>query len=593
MSVARWGTIISCLCLAPPVAAQSAASGASAVPTHPAAPAPAQTSGSDVVVNAILDKRTITWKRAESAHVILIGKGSDAELIRVTKNLERLHQLLTRLYRHGETADPTLKPQIVLVDSAADFRALGLRDLRAAEGPYAAAVTRQSYYDPGENGETLVLSRSGQIIDLDTVRAKNRDCDDTIHEGATDCTGAIPDHAPAARSWEELLYAAFAERFIQTYDPAVYPRWYLDGIGALFSTIRIKPNGSIEYGRPPLDYRQAFRSYGDINLGDVLAGHYLTAAPGKPAWTPYHAWLITHYFLLSDLKPEWGRQFRDYMAAIHQGQSPAEASKAFHDIGRLQRAVISYADSAKPFTRALPPATAIAEPTVTPLMPASAALVEARVELATRLASLQADAAAGVITSSPADTRAREAWLAQIRATVAQQPYDTDAMLFAAEAECRAGHPAECLADAERVLARTPDDATALGWKGVALTDLAVLGPAADRTAGLAAARRSLARAIATDGEAPLPLIARFLSFTKAGEPVPDDAMLGMAKVIRLVPAAPAPRLYLAEELLRQGQADAARRVAHTVLYGAYDSPEKTAATALFASSAGSAGAGR
>ncbi|MDH7975088.1 hypothetical protein QH494_23130, partial [Sphingomonas sp. AR_OL41] len=127
---------------------------------------------------------------------------------------------------------------------------------------------------------------------------------------------------------------------------------------------------------------------------------------------------------------------------------------------------------------------------------------------------------------------------------------------------------------------------------GVALTDLAIGGPAPDRAARLAAARTAIERAIALDGEAPSPLIAWFQSFTKAGERVPDAAMLGMAKVIRRLPAAPAPRLYLAEELLRQGNGEIARRVAFTVLYGAYDSPEKTAAARLFPSAGGPAAAG-
>jgi hypothetical protein len=121
----------------------------------------------------------------------------------------------------------------------------------------------------------------------------------------------------------------------------------------------------------------------------------------------------------------------------------------------------------------------------------------------------------------------------------------------------------------------------------VALTDQALAGPAADRATGLTAARATIERAVALDGEAPLPLIAWFQSFTKAGERVPDAAMMGMARVVRAVPAAPAPRLYLAEELLRQGKPDVARRVAYTVLYGPYDSPEKSVAVALFPPASG------
>jgi hypothetical protein len=58
--------------------------------------------------------------------------------------------------------------------------------------------------------------------------------------------------------------------------------------------------------------------------------------------------------------------------------------------------------------------------------------------------------------------------------------------------------------------------------------------------------------------------------------------MVAMARIIRTIPAAPAPRLYLSAELLRQGQTEVARQVLYPVLYGAYDSPEKIAAQALF-----------
>jgi hypothetical protein len=116
----------------------------------------------------------------------------------------------------------------------------------------------------------------------------------------------------------------------------------------------------------------------------------------------------------------------------------------------------------------------------------------------------------------------------------------------------------------------------------VAQTDLAVAGPAPERATALATARATIDRAIALDGDAPLPLLARFQSYAKAGEPASEAALAGMARVIRSVPAAPAPRLYLAEELLRQGKSELAQRVAYTVLHGPYDSPEKTMAMALF-----------
>ena len=494
---------------------------------------------------------------------------------------------MSRFYRRGASADNTAKLQVTLVDTAANFRAMGLRNLRGEEGPYMAAFPDQTYYDPREDGEVLALARSNQVIDLNTNRAFNQDCDKAEEEGAWDCVGQTVNRFPVARSWEEFLYAAFAQRFIQPYDPAAYPRWYLDGVGALFSTIVLKGNGSIEYARPPLGYRDVFYSYGDLKIGDILAGTYLAAAPGKLGRTPYHAWLMAHFFLFSDLKPERARQFRDYMTAIHRGEPMAEAARAFGDMGKLQREIATYVTSAKSFARSAPLETPVGEPAISNLSPGASALVEARVALGTRLAS----SPEGVI--EPGEARRRDAWLAQIRDTVARTPGDTEVRTFAAEAECRSGHARECLADADAVLARAPNDVATLTWKGVALTDQAIAGPAADRPAALNAARAASERAVALDGEAPLALIAWFQSYAKAGERVPDGAMMGMAKVVRAVPAAPAPRLYLAEELLRPGKPAVARRVAYTVLYGPYDSPEKSLASALFPPPGGPPSSGR
>lgn len=562
MAIGRWFCLM-CLGLAPP---------ASGLPL-----AQTQTAQRDIIVNGATTRKLSAWKRAETAHVVVLSKGSDAELVRIAKNLERLHHLMSRLYRRGDPSDDAVKLRVTLLDSAADFRALRLPDLRAQEGPYQASFAGQSYYDPREDGPVLAIARSDQMIDLNTNRAYNLDCDDALANGATECNKNVPYRWPVARTWEQSLYAAFARHFILTYQPAVYPRWYLDGVGALFSTFRVRGNGAIDYAREPEQYRQVFRSYGDLNAADILAGRYLDAPPKDLDWTPYHAWLLAHFFLYSNLKPERSREFQHYMTAIHQGQSMADAAKAFGNPGALQREIARYVTDTKSFARTGRAEATVEEPIVTTLSASNGALVEARIELGAHLASL---------ATTPSEAERDRAWLAQLRADIAKLPYDSDAMLFAAEAECRGGLAAECLADADRVLAQSPDNVGALTWKGVALTDRAIALPPAERAGALTVARQTIARAIGLDGDAPQPRIAYFESFAKAGERVPDDAMLGMAKVIRDVPAAPAPRLYLAAELLRQGKPDLARRIASLLLLGPYDSPEKTAAKALFARAA-------
>lgn len=559
------------------------AAGPSPAATAPVRPAATNVPGSsEVVVTGVIDRKKGSWKRAESDHVIVIGQDSAAELTRVSRNLERLYYLMARLYRHGDTSDDTVKMQVVLFDSPASLRAMNLRNLRSEQGPFLPAFADPTYYDPRENGEVLAIGRSEQIVDLNTMRAFNLDCDDASEErgpfeGLPSCAEIVPTRKPAIMNWEQMLYARFAQHFILTYDPGVYPRWYLDGIGALFSTIAVKGDGSMDYAGPLIPYRLVFRAYGDMNVGDILTGRYLESAPGKAEWTPYHAWLLAHYFLFSNPKPERAAQFRRYMTELHRGVSMAEAAKVFGDMAALQREVLSHGERDIVYAHAKPQAE-MGDVLISTLPPASAALIQARIALGTRL-GLDGKGAAGA--TDPASPGGQ--WLAQVRGVIAEQHYDAEAFLFAAEAECRSGHADACLADAETVLTKTPNDARALAWKGAALTDRALAGPADARAQELALARQTIAHAIALDETAIEPRILYFESFTKASERVPEAAMQGMAIAIRRVPAAPAPRLYLAEELVRQGQADLAQRLLYTVIHGGYDSPEKRTAEALFA----------
>ena len=180
--------------------------------------------------------------------------------------------------------------------------------------------------------------------------------------------------------------------------------------------------------------------------------------------------------------------------------------------------------------------------------------------------------------------RARDAWLREQRAIAARYPSDLEYQLLVAEAECRTGHDAECLATAERVLALSPNRSGALLWKGVALSHIALKGPASERRAKLREARGWIARANRADTEAVQPLIAYFRSFVDAGEPVPDVALQGLMKACDIVPSSPVTRLMLGEELARRGDVSGARRALLPIAVGAYDSPERARAQAVLAS---------
>jgi len=106
-------------------------------------------------------------------------------------------------------------------------------------------------------------------------------------------------------------------------------------------------------------------------------------------------------------------------------------------------------------------------------------------------------------------------------------------------------------------------------------------GPASDRARLIAEGRDLIVKANRTDHEAVEPLLAYYRSFTAAGEAPSANAIDALQKVVEEVPAAPAPRLELANALAKEGQAEDARGVILPVAAGPYNSPERPPAEAL------------
>ena len=69
---------------------------------------PGQPTGPEVLVTGVRSKLS-GWRRAETSHVVVLSDGSEAELIRLTRNLERLHFLLSGLMGRGLVDDDMVK----------------------------------------------------------------------------------------------------------------------------------------------------------------------------------------------------------------------------------------------------------------------------------------------------------------------------------------------------------------------------------------------------------------------------------------------------------------------------------------------------
>jgi predicted Zn-dependent protease len=120
-----------------------------------------------------------------------------------------------------------------------------------------------------------------------------------------------------------------------------------------------------------------------------------------------------------------------------------------------------------------------------------------------------------------------------------------------------------------------------LVWKGTAMIMQASSAPSAERARLAAEGRDLIVKANRADHEAVEPLLAYYRSFAAMGETPSANAVDALQKVVEEVPAAPAPRLELANALVKEGQAEDARGVILPVAAGPYNSPERPPAEAL------------
>jgi hypothetical protein len=137
-----------------------------------------------------------------------------------------------------------------------------------------------------------------------------------------------------------------------------------------------KQDGSVEYGQQPIGLAAVLRAYGRLDTEAVMTGSYLHAPSKRMDWTPYHAWLLTHFFVMSRLNAADQNQFGQYMAAVGRGATMAQAAQAFGTLAQLRREVRAYAGLPHEYAKTVKSSADYA-PTVTPLtQPAAEAMLK-------------------------------------------------------------------------------------------------------------------------------------------------------------------------------------------------------------------------
>jgi len=566
---------------------------------------------SDVVVTGTRSKLS-DWRQAETSHVVMLSDGSEAEVTRLTRNLEWLHFLLSSLIGKGANDDDYIKIRITLIGDVAQFEAMDLRNVRWQQGPFNDLFRVGRYYDPRRDGAFMATTRVDQrvVIEHTTVNASTvasmlgsmaaGSSDPDVKaglEGAIGNIGALSGlqgtggpgltfgEKAIEVSAESLLYAGYAQHFLQTYFPAAYPRWYLDGFGQVFASFAVDGDKGVEFGRAPSGTMAVMGEFGSFPVKDVLNDAYLTRKPSETRWTPIHAWMLTHFLLFSDTRRP---QLNQYLVARARGVDADTAAAIFGDQTQLVRELRAYFVGRKPYIKVAYDGSKIEQPIVRRLRESEAAFVKGRLELGARIVippEPQPDAAPAVAKAmSKARNEAldrRAKWLAGLRRDATRWPGELQAQLLLAEAECRSGNATECLSVAKRAETIAPRDIRVLVWKANAMVlQSASLAPPA-RAAMLGEARQLILKANQIDHEAVGPLLAYYESFAKTGEAPSANAILALQAALDQAPAAPETRLELAQALVRNGQGADARSVILPVAAGAYDSPERPAARAL------------
>ena len=566
----------------------------------------------DIVVSAVRSKPS-NWREAETSHVIILSDGSESELIRLARNLERLHFLISGLLGRADTQDDTIKLRITMIGNVPEFDGMDLKNKRWQQGPFNELFEISRYYDPREDGAVMATTRVDQrtVIERTPVNANtvqsvlsgmNLGTSNDPGQQQALASALVGDFATAGMASaddlsmtfgesaievpaESLLYAGYAQHYLLTYFPAAYPRWYLDGFGQIFASFVTKGDHILEFGRSPKGTLAVLKEFGGFPISDIFNDKYLTEKPSKTRWTPIHAWLLTHFLIFSDTRRP---QLRQYLAARNKGVDNATAAAVFGDQKQLTRELRAYFGARRPYEQVTYPTTRTEEPIVHRLSQGEAAFVKGRLELGARV--LIPPAPSGGMDPQQAKllAKAREEalkqhgqWLGRLRQDAARWPGEVGAQLLLAEAECRSGNAAQCLTAAERAQSLAPADARALVWKGTAMIQLAAAAPESEREARLVAARKVIGAANRADLEAVQPLLAYYASFAASGAKPPATAIDGLQKAMEEVPAAPATRLQLATALADSGQGDIARMVIRPVASGPYDSPERASALAL------------
>ena len=462
------------------------------------------------------------WREVETAHFLIVSESPPAQIEKLAERLESYDKLMRMATSIGE--DDPVKVRIYEVASTGEIEeALGVHDTGIA-----------GFYDNNALGPYAVTPRK------------------TL-EGGRYFTPTL------------VLHHEYAHHFMLQYFPAIYPGWFVEGFAELIGSSQPLDDGRIGYGMPAKHRGNEIAAYW-VPLTELLAKEKV-----KFLDTYGQGWALTHFFTFDKTR---AGKLRQYLAAIANGKSYAEASKIFGDLAALNREARRYVTSGSFEYKSVK--VEIARPAILRsrvLSEGEASLIDQTIAFRDDELSLYRKAGA-----RKREEGLRRANLERIRSKAARYPTDPYALYLLAEAEYVMGDYARSETAADQLLRLNPSHVRGLSRKSLLLSQAAIklTGPA--RTAKAKDARKMAEKANGLDKNDPLPLLAFFQSFNLAGEEPSAIAIEGLFQVVNLLPRDNGARQLLVDQLARDRRYDEAIALLLPIANSPHESPRREVA---------------
>jgi tetratricopeptide (TPR) repeat protein len=458
------------------------------------------------------------WWRAETDHFVIYSEDKKGSTQEFAVQLERFDNALRMLQNMPTRPEKPLSR----ANKLTIFRTGTIRDMAFLYGA------------PGSGVAGFYIPRAGAAVAFTPAVAEKRDIRSISDRERDSRTDLDP---------RSVLQHEYVHHFMLQTFPATYPDWYIEAFAELYGTIVLNPDGSFKVGSPP-QYRAAqIYQLPDFPLKELFDQNDKREGVEGIQFYGY-GWLLAHYL---SFEPKRKGQLRAYLKALDRGEDGLTAARnAFGDLGQLAKEVRAYKSGNFPGF-AVKPAN-YTPPTVDlrPLTEAEAAVMSEYMRSRRGVNRKQArDVAADI---EPEARRYSDNLFVQ---------------LAASEAFLDARRFDEADAAADRALAIDPESTDALILKGM----IGIARGKAGDKARFAAARAPLAKATRIDPEDPRPFIHYYESFSKAGDAVPEAAVIGLEQVFRQAAFDRDYRLILARQLLIENNGQDARNVLAPIAY--------------------------